>query len=387
MPIFSTGGMRYQDGWKDKPLAEVSAASQQNLEATIRRSWELGLNHIETARGYGVSERQLGVILPTLPRDQLIAQTKASPKADSDAFLADVLDSLDRLQLDYVDLLGLHGINNREVLDQAIRPGGCLAAARELQRRGKVKHIGFSTHGSLDMILDAIRHDGDGGFDYVNLHWYFIMQHNWPAIVEARKRDMGVFIISPSDKGGKLYAPPPELSALCKPLHPMVFNDMFCLSHPEVHTLSLGAARPSDFDRHLEAIPLLAHPKNAINAISERLDQRMLAATGHRNPEALALQLAPWESNPEKLNFQVMLWLRNLARGWGMTEYGKMRFNLLGEGDHWFPGSHSRAFAEVSDEELLAAMPDIPEARSIPGWLREAVQLLGGETMQRLSQS
>src|SRR5262249_50732555 len=64
MPFFSCGGMRYQHKWNDVPLSEVPPDNQANLEATIRRSVELGINHIETARGYGSSERQLGLILP-----------------------------------------------------------------------------------------------------------------------------------------------------------------------------------------------------------------------------------------------------------------------------------------------------------------------------------
>jgi len=50
--------------------------NQENLEATIRRAIEVGINHIETARGYGTSEMQLGGM--TFPRDQLIVQTNPS---------------------------------------------------------------------------------------------------------------------------------------------------------------------------------------------------------------------------------------------------------------------------------------------------------------------
>src|SRR6476659_11419958 len=80
MPVFSCGGMRYQHKWTDVPLSEVPAENQANLEATIRRAVELGINHIETARGYGSSEMQLGRILPTFPRDKIIVQTKVAPK-------------------------------------------------------------------------------------------------------------------------------------------------------------------------------------------------------------------------------------------------------------------------------------------------------------------
>src|SRR3954465_10955938 len=79
MPVFSCGGMRYQYKWQDVPSHEIPADNQSNLESTIGRAVELGINHIETARGYGTSEMQLGRILPTFPRDKIIVQTKIAP--------------------------------------------------------------------------------------------------------------------------------------------------------------------------------------------------------------------------------------------------------------------------------------------------------------------
>ncbi|NEN99285.1 MAG: aldo/keto reductase, partial [Moorea sp. SIO3I7] len=219
MPVFSCGGMRYQFKWQDVPKEQIPQDHQQNLEATICRSLELGIHHIETARGYGTSEMQLGEILPKFPREQLIVQTKVTPKPDPKEFRRKFNQSLAFLKLDYVDLLGIHGINTPELLDQTIRPGGYLDVARQLKAEGKVRFIGFSTHGPTDVIVKTIETDQ---FDYVNLHWYYINQLNWPAIEAATRHDMGVFIISPSDKGGMLYKPPQRLVELCAPLSPMV---------------------------------------------------------------------------------------------------------------------------------------------------------------------
>jgi len=87
MPVFSCGGMRYQFKWQDVAPAEIPKESQQNLESTIHRAIELGINHIETARGYGTSEMQLGNILPTLPRQKIMVQTKVGPKKTAAEFL------------------------------------------------------------------------------------------------------------------------------------------------------------------------------------------------------------------------------------------------------------------------------------------------------------
>ena len=63
MPVLTCGGMRYQHQWQDIPLADIPAESQANLEASVRRAFDLGMRHVETARGYGSSERQLGRFL------------------------------------------------------------------------------------------------------------------------------------------------------------------------------------------------------------------------------------------------------------------------------------------------------------------------------------
>jgi len=383
MPVFSCGGMRYQHKWQDVPLEDVPADGQANLEATVRRALELGINHVETARGYGSSERQLGLVLPKLPRERLLVQSKVSPAADPAEFRAQVMESLERLRLDHLDLLGLHGINTHELLWWAIRPGGCLAEARRMQAEGLTRHVGFSTHGPLDVILAAVEHAADGGFDYVNLHWYYIFQQNWPAIEAARSRDMGVFIISPADKGGMLYRPPEKLVALCQPLEPLVFNCLFCLARPEVHTLSIGAARPSDFDTQLEALPLLDRADELLPPVLERLRAALVDAVGEDVADRFAEGLPNWEHAPGYVNMPVILWLRKLALAYDMTEYGRMRYNLLGNGGHWFPGLSAQ---HVDELDFTKALAESPFAGEIPGWLREAHDMLGGAEVQRLSQ-
>ncbi len=381
MPVLTCGGMRYQHDWKDVPPEKIPAANQANLEATIRRALELGIKHIETARGYGSSEMQLGRILPELPRDEIIVQTKVAPTADPAEFEKTLEQSMAYLGLDHIDLLGLHGINNDELLDQSVRPGGCLEVAEKFREQGRVRHIGFSTHGPTDLIVRAIE---TGRFDYVNLHWYWVNEFSWPAVEAATRHDMGVFIISPNDKGGKLYEPPEKLVELCRPLHPMQFNALWCLARPEVHTLSIGAARPSDFDSPLEA---LAHYRQAgalTAPIAARLDAAMIDALG-----------ADWCANwwrgipdqsalPGNVNVHEILRLWNYATALDMVEFAKMRYNLLGNAEHWFPGNTAATF---DDSAMRDALKDNPFAGRIPPILREAHALLFTKPEKRLSES
>lgn len=380
IPVFSCGGMRYQQSWKDSERNLITDENQRNLEATIRRSLELGINHIETARGYGTSEFQLGKILPMFCRDDIIVQTKVAPTADTGEFRQTFEESMAALRLEYVDLFSFHGINNPETLEWTVREGGCYEVAEQWRREGRIKHIGFSTHAPVCTIMDAIN---TNLFDYVNLHWYFVNDFNWPAVELAASHDMGVFIISPNDKGGKLYEPPQKLVELCQPLHPMVFNDLYCLSRPQVHTLSLGASKPTDFDIHVDALADYQRAAEVSTPIADRLHSEMRRVLGADWVEGWWHRIPEHYDVPGNVNLLEILRLWSLAKALNLVEFAKMRYNLLGNAEHWFPGQNAAHFDEAA---ILALLEGHPFQNEIPEILREAHAMLYGEERKRLSQ-
>jgi len=379
MPVYTCGGMRFQQGWEGNLTpADIRTDEQERLEKTVFRALELGVRHIETARGYGPSEMQLGLVLPRIPRERYILQTKVGPKEDPMEFVETFEVSMSHLKADYVDLLGIHGINDEETLAQGLR---CLDAARELQRQGRVRHVGFSTHGWCGIIERAIE---EGDFDYVNLHWYFVQQRNRPAIEAAARRDMGVFIISPNDKGGMLYQPSEKLKRLCGDLTPMAFNDLFCLTNPQVHTLSQGASCPEDFEAHIQALRHYDRAGETVAPVAARLAAAVNAVCGPDWWETFEDGLPEFFDVPGRINLLDIVRLWTLAKGLDLVEYGRMRYNLFGNGGPWFPGSNA---AEFDESTLRAALREYPYRDRIPAILREAHEWLFTGPVKRLSES
>jgi hypothetical protein len=367
--------MRYQHKWDDVPWDTVPREGQENIERILAHALESGINHIETARGYGSSEMQLGHALKQFPRDSYILQTKVAPEDSVEAFLKHFETSMDFLQQDYVDLFSLHGLNNRSRIENAMRPGGCLEAAFKLKEQGRVKHIGFSTHAATHEIIELI---DSKAFEYVNLHWYFTNQLNTPALEAAARQDMGVFIISPSDKGGQLYKPPQKLVELCKPLHPMAFNDLFCLADERVHTLSCGAAQPSDFDLHVAAVDQVDHAQEIINPIIKNILSEVVESFGPDWYGNWHKGIPDWQDLPESINVKDIVRLWTWAKAIDLVDFGKWRYNMMSADDIWVPGNKVKEFNEAS---MLSKLSENPFPERIVEILHEAHRLFGGENI------
>ncbi len=383
MPVFSCGGMRYQQGWGDLDPEKIEKDKQENLERTIYRALEVGINHIETARGYGSSELQLGWVLPKIEREKLIVQTKVGPHEDPKVFLENFEKSFKLLGLEYVDLLAFHGVNNQETLDWTLLRGGCMEVARQLQKEGRIRHIGFSTHGSNHVITKA---NASGEFDYLNLHYYFVNELNLGAIEEATKQDMGVFIISPTDKGGMLQKPSEKMVELCQPLTPIQFNDLWTLRNPMVHTLSIGADKPSDFDEHVESLNYYDNLEATIAPIEANLRAELERNFGDE-------WLADWSRDipehydlPGDVNVREILRIFTYGKSLDLIEWAKGRYNLLGNAGHWFPGQNLKVIEdEKMWKDLEYKLRANPFASQIPAYLQEAHEMFKGEEKQRQS--
>ncbi|NET06673.1 MAG: aldo/keto reductase [Symploca sp. SIO2B6] len=373
--------MRYRRfGKTNLPLSVFSLgtmrclASQLDAQETVQEAIDRGINHLETARGYGKSEQYLGNTLKKLsvPREQLYITTKLPPTADAQLMCQWINESLERLQLDYLDCLAIHGINTWEHLAWIESPVGCMQAVQEAMALGSIRHVGFSTHAPLEVILAAINTDL---FEFVNLHYYYFFQRQAAAIELAHSKDLGIFIISPADKGGRLHNPPPKLQQLSYPLSPLELNYRFLLSDYRITTLSVGPANPDELQ-----LPLaVADQDGPLRQMEVEVISRLETQLEHALGTECCSQCYHCLPCPENLNIPEILRLRNLAVAYDMTDFGKYRYNMFEVAGHWFSGVKGNCCTSCGD-----CLPRCPQQLDIPALLRDTHQRLNGPQRRRL---
>lgn len=137
-------------GFGGIPIQRVDAAATRQL---IEKMAELGINYLDTARGYTVSEEYLGEAMEGL-RDKFIIATKSMART-KEAMAADIEVSLKNLRTDYIDVYQVHN-PTVDQLKQVIAPGGALEALMEAKAAGKIGHIGLTGHSLeiFDMALE-----------------------------------------------------------------------------------------------------------------------------------------------------------------------------------------------------------------------------------------
>ncbi|BFM38953.1 aldo/keto reductase [Synechocystis sp. LKSZ1] len=359
LSVFSLGTMR-------------CLASEAVMAETVHQAWAAGINHLETARGYGNSEVYLGRVFRSLPRDQIYLTSKLCPTPDAASLSQALDDSLARLQVDYLDCLALHGINTPQHLAWVTQPGGCFSVLQQAQAAGKIRHIGFSTHGPLELVLSTIQ---TGLFEFVNLHYYTFYQRLAPAIALAQSLDLGIFIISPADKGGQLYNPPQRLRELCHPLTPLGLNYRFLLSDPRITTLSVGPANAQELQEPLE----WADQVGPLTPLEQARLQGLEVQARQALDSDYCRQCYACLPCPEDINIPEILRLRNLALAYDMQAFGQYRYQMLENAGHWFPGRRGHHCTDCGD-----CLPRCPEQLAIPNLLRDAHQRLQGQARRRL---
>ncbi len=186
-------------------LGTVHGADEVAVERLIGCARDLGINHIDTARGYG-TESGIGRALQRLEAKEMMIATKVhcfdGPRAETAAepmdavrLVAEIETSLSQLRRDHIEIFQFHAVLPKD-LDQVIDQ--LLPAARKLQQQGKIGHIGITEDPSVDygqqMACAAVN---SGHFDTLMVQYSILDQiADGPTFASTQRQDVGVFCMS-----------------------------------------------------------------------------------------------------------------------------------------------------------------------------------------------
>ena len=155
--------------------AALGKVSQAETDRTLDVLLSYGVNHIDTAISYGEAEVRIGPWMKHHRHDFFLA-TKLHAR-DYDSAWDSIRRSLERLQVDHVDLLQLHNVSDDEAWEQVMQPGGALEAVLEAKKQGLTRFIGVTGHDTKIAALH-LRSLEQADFDAVLLPYSYILMRN-----------------------------------------------------------------------------------------------------------------------------------------------------------------------------------------------------------------
>jgi len=211
------------------PIQRIDAAGTRTL---VRKLMENGVNYIDTARGYSVSEEYLGVALEGI-RDKFILATKSMART-KEAMAKDIDISLNNLRTDYIDLYQVHN-PSLEQLDQVVADGGALEALFEARAAGKIGHIGLTAH-STQVFEKALELDW---VETIMFPYNIVETQGVELIEKCAEKNIGFIAMKPL-AGGAIEDPTLAIR--------------FIAENPNVSVIIPGMADIAEFDQNLIAV-------------------------------------------------------------------------------------------------------------------------------------
>jgi len=216
-------------GFGGIPIQRIDAEGTKEL---IHKLHAAGVNYIDTARAYTVSEEYLGYALEGIRKDFVLA-TK-SPAKTRAAMAADIDTSLEKLRTDYIDLYQIHN-PSAAALDEILAPGGALEALFEAKKAGKIGHIGITLH-TVELFKRALE------FEWVEtiMFPYNIVETQAEELIrECTARNIGFIDMKPLAGGA---------------IDDATLALRFIASNPDITVVIPGMAAPEELEQNLAAV-------------------------------------------------------------------------------------------------------------------------------------
>lgn len=174
-------------GFGGIPIQKTSAEETKGL---LQFLMDKGINYIDTARGYTVSEEYIGYAIEGM-RDRFVLATKSFART-ADAMEKDIAVSLKNLRTDYIDLYQVHNPSAAD-LDRVIAPGGALEALQAAKKAGKIGHIGITLH-SVELFERALAYDW---VETIMFPYNIVETQGEGLIAECAEKNIGFIAMKP----------------------------------------------------------------------------------------------------------------------------------------------------------------------------------------------
>ena len=258
-------------GFGGIPIQRIDAPQTKALMEQLRQA---GVNFIDTARGYTVSEEFLGVGLEGIRQDFILA-TKSMSRT-KEAMARDIDISLKNLRTDYIDLYQVHNVTP-EQLEQVMAPGGALEALMEAKATGKIRHIGVTSH-SLDTFRMAVELDWVETFMFP---YNIVEDQAQELIARCAERNIGFICMKPL-AGGAIENATLALRYIC--------------ANPDVTVVIPGMAAPEELAQNVAAVadtsPLTEQEKQAMEQIRKELGTQFCRRCNYCQPCTVGINIS-----------------------------------------------------------------------------------------------
>ena len=215
-------------GFGGIPIQKIDEEGTRKL---LREMMEKGVNYIDSARGYTVSEQYIGYGLEGI-RDKFVLATKSMSRT-KEAMAADIETSLGNFRTDYIDLYQVHN-PSMEQLDQVMGEGGALEALMEARAAGKIGHIGLTAH-STEVFERALELDW---VETIMFPYNIVEQQGAELIHKCAEKNIGFIVMNPL-AGGAIEDASLALRYVC--------------SNPDVTVVIPGMAEIHELEQNLAA--------------------------------------------------------------------------------------------------------------------------------------
>ena len=283
-------------GFGGIPIQRIDAEGTRTLMHQLK---DAGVNYIDTARGYTVSEEYLGYALEGIREDFVLA-TKSMSRT-KEAMEADIATSLKNLRTDYIDLYQVHN-PTPDQLKQVVAPGGALEALLEAKAAGKVGHLGVTAH-SLDTFKMALE------MDWVEtiMFPYNIVESQGQELIHAcAEKNIGFVCMKPL-AGGAIEDATLALRYIC--------------ANPDVTVVIPGMADPKELEQNIAAVadtaPITEEEQKKFQAVRDDLGTQFCRRCNYCQPCTAGISIS-----------NVFLFQGYLRR-YGLGDWAKNRYSAL----------------------------------------------------------